>query len=626
MKKILLLSLLVANALLSSSQVNRKVTPVTRPGVITNPSQSVNTNAAAPGVTKIPAENFINRPTLHFAYRNAADADCRGPQCYYWEYITTVWRDANNTPGSSNWKEPLLWRRVPKTAVYGKYEISLSPFTGNNEILQSGLIETNGRDSVFFEIGYTDVLNKIEGRINKQPAGQNPFSVNKGSTIFRATDKRIFDVLNDIPSNRKYFIRITALDANKNILGNVSNEVTLIQSWATIPQAKANNAPSIYSDYTITAVKYVPVHFANPSYYGCTVVTGYNESMFKKTPPGFTDAEYQQLIQQFLQSYPVGKKICPDPPEDKPWYKKAFKGVTGFVTKAVDGAANFYNDTKNYVKGKFADAFCSDNVVKNLAAGSAASGANQTPNGLCQKVAGYAFDGAMAAAGIPPSLPNTDDLTKMAEGQVIDLACDKMERESGVPVPEELRNQMKKEFQQQVQSSSNSRMVDCGFLRVKPHPEGFFQTAYLEIEVTRTGNNFKNKAIAGIGIENKCERSDIFCENCNPYDKENKKLRFNLFERTFTEVPFLKNAGDKIKLIVVLKPQESWIHKNSSTGKIKWIEKAYPLNEWITPVEPTYEGAASSAGFNMLCNKSAITFNFGGMKIADGVTTTFYHQ
>ena len=562
-------------------------------------------------------------PVLHFAFQTIADPDCKGPHCLVWEYVTTTWQDVNTDAASLNWKQALLWRHIPPGAVFGKYEISLSPFTGSNEIIQSGIIETGGKDSVLFTINYTE---PAVGR----GAGSKPVLkpvTNRPASMQSGVQKKLiplFATQEDVPFNRKFYIRITALNGNKNTTGNYSNEVWLIQTRPYFIKPK-NQAPqiTIYDDYTITSVKYVPVHFPEPSFYGCTVVTGYDENKFE----AYNKLLGKDFAQQFKQAYPVGKTICPHyDTEGKPWYKKAFNGVTGFVGKAINGASEFYNDTKNYVKNKFADAFCSDNVVKNLAAGSAGSGANQTPNGLCKKVAGYAFDGAMVAAGIPPSLPNTDDLTKMAEGQLVDLACDKMEKESGIPVPDELREEMRKEFHQQVQSSSSSRMVDCGFIRVKPHPQGFFQTAWLEIEVTRTSNNYKNKAIAGIGIQDKTERSNIYCEGCNGSDVNNKALSYNLFERAFTEVPFLKNTGDKVKLVVVLKPQESWLQTNKATGKYQRVDKAYPVNEWVNPVPPTYEGAASSSGFNTLCTQSTIRFDFGGIKVAPGVQTIFFHK
>jgi hypothetical protein len=371
-----------------------------------------------------------------------------------------------------------------------------------------------------------------------------------------------------------------------------------------IPQAKPKG-PTIQDDYTITNIKYVPVHFPDVRFSMCNIVTGYNMNKIDSFFGG------KSMAKQFMQAYPIGTTICPKYEEDEgAWYEKAFNGITGFIEKVVNGASEFYSDTKNYIKNKIATSVCSI--------------APSDVKSECESVAGYAFDGAMAAAGIPPSLPNMDDLTRMAEGQIVDLACDKLEKETGVPVPDFVREEIREQFHNEVKAASDSRMVDCGFLKVKPHPEGFFRTAYLEIEVTRTGYQYKNKDIAGIGIENVCNRTDIYCESCTPTGDKN--LRFNLFERTFTEVPFLPHVGDKTTLIVVLKPQESWIQKDPATGKTQRVGKAYPINEWVTPVEPTYWGAANSPGFNLLCTNSIITFDFGGMKVAEGISRTFHHQ
>lgn len=610
MNRILLFTLVITFTAVVQAQV---VPPTTTRKSVINPAKN---NQISPSTKQLQLNNagiegFIqSHSLLHFAGQVITDPDCKGPQCFYWQYTTSVATNGSfvNTQ-SFNWKQNLLWRKIPQGAMYGKYEVALSPFTNNNnEIVLSGIIPTHNKDSVLFEINYDDATNKLKvvkrDAVPATPVVTRPAKNNMGAVINNSTFLKNID---NITADRKYFVRITPLDAAKNQLPKTSNEVIFTQEWDKVwVQNESKNEPTIYSDYTITAVKYVPVHFPNSNFYGCTVITGYKEGEWGEAPG-------KDFINTFKNAFPVGKTICPSyDSDDKPFYKKAFNGVTGFIIKAVDGAAAFYNDTKNYVKNKMSAAVC--------------SAAPAATKDKCQSVAGYAFDGAMVAAGIPPSLPNTDDLTKMAEGQIVDLTCDKLEQETGLPVPEVLRNEIRKEFHDNIFASSLNRMVDCGFFRVKPHPEGFFQTAYLEIEITRTGNSFKNKVIAGIGVNNKAERSNIFCENCNGNDKNNTKLSYNLFEKTFASIPFLPELGNKTKIILVLKPQESWIHYNSGTGKIKWIEKAPSYNEFYTPVPPTYEGAAQSPGFNMLYNQSIIKFDFGGFKIANNVQLSFTHQ
>ena len=262
--------------------------------------------------------------------------------------------------------------------------------------------------------------------------------------------------------------------------------------------------------------------------------------------------------------------------------------MTGFAISLVNGAAEFYNSSKNYVKGEIASSVCS-----------------VAPSGVqseCEFAAGAAFDGAMIAAGIPPSLPNTDDLIQMAEGQIVDLACDQIEQE--------------------LKNSASKGTVNCGFLNVKPHPESQFRTAYLVIEVTKVSNRFPDTKNIVFSIENQSERKDIYCENCSPGFSSNT-LKFNQFEEAFVRVPNLENVGDKTKILVVLKPQESWVDRDPKTNKIRSIGKPLPYNEFVTPVSPTYEGATHSEGFYTLNTKSQLTFKISNLKIADGVNTVF---
>lgn len=584
------------------AQVIRNTSPVKK-------NTEIKTQPINPKIQHVPSAStaVVLNSTLHFANRTLTDPDCKGPKCYYWQYSTSMLKEYSNNPKSRNWEEQVMWARIPKGAAYGKYEISSSPFTNtaNDAILQTGLIETHGKDSVLFVISYTDAVYKASLKPHPGKATQPVPKIGKKEVVITSNQLNLHNLFDKNLANNVFFIRITALDAVKNPLQNHSNSITLTKRWFekfSTPVKK----PEIDDDYSITSIKYIPVHTPDPNFYNCSIVTGYNESFFDNTPYGKNFAE------SFRKKFPIGSTICPDySKDDGAWYEKAFNGVIGFAKMVINGAADFYNDTKNYVKNNIASTICS------------ASPSNL--KSACKGAAGFAFDQAMLAVGIPPSLPNTDDLTKMAEGQIVDLACDKIEEESGAPVPNVVREQVKKEFNSQVQSSIDQGMVDAGFLRVKPHPNGFFQTAYLQIEITRTGNSFKKKAIAGFSIDNICVRNNMPCQDCHPGGTVSKVASYNLFEQAYAEVPFLENIGDKTTIFVVLKPQESWIQWDRLSKNIIDISRGYPINDWFTPVEPTYEGAANSPGFQLLSTQSDIKFEFRGFKIANGVTTQFHH-
>jgi hypothetical protein len=555
--------------------------------------------------------------TLHFAAYIPNDPDCKNITCYYWDFWSSK-QISKGYNGINSWKEWVMWRKIPQGAVYGQYQISLSPFTTqNNAIIKSGIIQTKGLDSAYFEISYSDnentninivtrtspntrkpALNPVNSR---PPKETTPIQSNKNPTSIKINNASLLSsILNN--NGRKFYIRIVPLDANKNLLPKISNEITITEyEWKTKPTPKAE--PSLYDDYTITNIKYTPVNFPNSNYYGCGIVVGYNESMF---------ASYPSIAQSFKNAFPIGTTICPQPPKDKAWYEKAFDGVTGFAEKTINGASKFYSDAKEFAKSQTVGQIC------NTLSGEAKN--------KCNGATDFAVDAALVACGIPPSLPNTDDLTKMAEGQVVDLACDRIEAETSVPIPDAARNALKKEMHDKLESESNKGITNAGFVNVKPHPLGFFQTAYLEIEVTRTSKKSNIKKIAGLGITNQCVRPDKFCNNCNEFNGNTKTASYYLFDNTFTEIPYLAEVGEKTKLLVVLKPKESWIQLNKQTGAIERISYSPPIGEWYTPLPPTYEGSAVSPGFQLLCNKSVIKFNFGSFKIAEGINTSFTHQ
>lgn len=615
-KTIILLSLSLLLHTNLFAQVIRNTSPIKN-------NTDIKTAPIKTNIRHIPSAStsVVLNSTLHFANLTYSDPDCKGPQCYLWEYTTSMWKEYSNDPKSRNWQEQVMWARIPKGTVYGKYEISLSPFTNTDKdsVIQSGLIDTQGKDSVLFVINYTDAINKASLKPRLGKATQTLPKIGKSEVVITSNDLKLHKFFEKNFTNIVYFIRISALNAAKNPLQNNSNYITLTKRWFekfSTPVKKS----TIEDDYTITSIKYVPVQTPESNYMGCSIVTGYNESFFANNPYG------KDFAEGFRNKFPIGTTICPDySKDDGAWYEKAFNGVAGFAKLVINGAANFYNNTKNYVKGKFVDLYCSEDIKTKLITSTFGGEANKVEDGICEFAAGYAFDGAMIVAGIPPSLPNTDELTKMAEGQVVDLTCDKIEEQSGVPVPDAIRDEIKKQFNKQVQEASEKGVVDAGFLRVKPHPKGFFQTAYLQIEITRTGNSFKNKAIAGFTIGNSCVRNNMPCQNCHPGGIVSKVASYDLFEQANAEVPFLENIGDKTTIFVVLKPQESWIQWDHLSKNIIEISRGYPINDWFTPVEPTYEGAANSPGFQILSTQSDIKFDFRGFKIANGVSTQFHH-
>jgi hypothetical protein len=613
--------------------------PRVRPLAPPKPSpQQVRANA--PDTANLPLGNFRGLATKNvwailadqysmLRYANyEADADCKGPHCGVWKYTSHAVNGMTNNTAPRNWSKKVAWKRFPAGTVYGRWEIAIQPFPPGNDpnftgLVRSGLVPTNGIDSVYFDLAYTDdtqMAKPTSGPLSVRPGhigtvkpvavtqpGQRPSQTGNQAPITSALDKSLLSKFaSTIKGERTFYIRIVPLDANKNPLGKISNDITLKENfyeWKPAPQQHYLN-----SDYTITAVKYVPVHQPDPNFANCAIVTGYNG---QPTDP---------FAKSFIAAFPVGTVLCPQPPKDKAWYEKAFDGVTGFVQKTIDGAANFYNETKGYLKKKFKEFNCNANGTINVVNPVTKLQEVAGPE-VCEAISGAAFDYGMTAVGLPPSLPNTDDLALMAEGQIVEVACDKIEKETGLPVPDDVRAKLQKEFHDNVVAQSNKGTVNAGFLQVKPHPQGQFRPAYLEIEVTRTGNTASEKGLVGFSVSDVTTRS---IDAWSPVKKQNLPvdLKGNLFVDAYTSVPFLEKLGDKTTVYIVLKPQESYVHTDKKTGGIGSVQNSPPLGEFHTPPTPTYQGLTYSPGFQLLCNGSVTQFSLG-LKMASGVNTAF---
>jgi hypothetical protein len=638
------------NNLFAQPPVLRKGNPVKETGIsnksIRNPTVTKDTT---PVLTRIGAGKFsvLNNalPNMFslLEFSNFSGGSAEFP--LQWEFKKTDTKEITDNPISKNWKKTFTWRRIPEGTAFGRWEISLYPFPFQDTpefsgIIRSGIVETKGADSVYFEINYTDAqpersptrgetVYKKEAASKIQPVrtrtAENSRLVKKENNtpaIVIEKNKINFPaVMQLLEETRKFYIRMVPLNSGKQPLTKISNEVRLQEIYFKEIQP-AKKQVYLPDDYTITAVKYFPIQYADPNFANCTVIASYHnpekpDNAKQNAAFGFGDNDIYNMnagkfSSYFQAAFPVGTVLCPKPPKEKPWYEKAFDGVTGFTIKAWDGAAGFYNTTKGYIKDKFVELNCNAGLVTTVINPVSKLQEAAGPE-VCGLIAEAAFDYGMAAVGIPPSIPTSDEFAKLAEGQIVDVACDELESQTGVPLPPEAREAIRKEFHDKVVAQSNNGIVNCGFFNVKPDPRGMFRTAYYEIEITRTGNNYKGKGIVGISVEDLTTRT---LQLWNPSTKQNETVTLtgNLFEHAAVKIPFIENVGDKKKLYLILKPQESYLHKDKKTNMINSVHHSPPPNEFYNPlpVDPSYYSITNSPGFNVLSGSGSIsTFSFG---------------
>lgn len=220
---------------------------------------------------------------------------------------------------------------------------------------------------------------------------------------------------------------------------------------------------------------------------------------------------FDTSIAKFI-GVPVGTKVCPDqysppPPQDPAWYDV----VSGWIEDAVNAVASLYNDAVSLVKDLVAE-FNPLCIQAKFITNELAPKYNGSVDDACHAVASAAVDTALASAGLPPSVPNFDQLKEVGKGYLVDVAAQELEDQTGVtcddshPIPGEpsckdlLRTGLDDLATQVQQSQNNSACFggDAGSAHskyieplcnpdgvvTKPDPAGQMQPATLIVQVT----------------------------------------------------------------------------------------------------------------------------------------------
>lgn len=185
-------------------------------------------------------------------------------------------------------------------------------------------------------------------------------------------------------------------------------------------------------------------------------------------------ADYENIaIPEVLQ--PDCTVYFPPPkPEDKSWYEELFDGVVSFfedIWKAVSTIVNQVSAAYNNLKAGLID------FVANLCPFPELQGAFKLAlEGL--------VNGGLMAMGLPPSLPNFDDLTNMSVDYLAEVAL----TEAGIPageITDELVNEVTGQMKNEIEKATNHsdyNPISSPFLKFDP--AYLYRPAYVDIEIS----------------------------------------------------------------------------------------------------------------------------------------------
>jgi hypothetical protein len=178
-------------------------------------------------------------------------------------------------------------------------------------------------------------------------------------------------------------------------------------------------------NYKVEFLSFTPAIFPNPNREGCIHVL---------KNPYYTGESPLMPHLHPLSTYKPKQDYCPSYPSNS-YQATSFWDYPGGWLKAYKIISDFYQDVKDLAASQFAQKFC--DLLGNP--------------GNCKedakKLAGTAINVGLTVAGVPPSLPNLDDLAK---GKVVDAAvdysCIAIENKGGTCTPE-LRAALAKGYQ-----------------------------------------------------------------------------------------------------------------------------------------------------------------------------------
>lgn len=418
----------------------------------------------------------------------------------------------------------------------------------------------------------------------------------------------------------KLFVRILpiAKPSGDVIVGQPSNAIGVFYDSVPPPQAPFTiydtSPPHLFS---VKVKSFTPPIFQRASRWGCVVIKGY------KSPVA-------GLVEQM---FPLNAEMCP----------KSYRGegtqITSFgdfvdwafggVTDAVDWVSERYEDLKQLavditMKYTFFGAQCV------FIASKIDSGAT----GYCRVMAETAVSSGMVALGIPPSIPNYNELIDKGVTHAVEIAAAEITEQTGVPCIGPCEDALRAGFSQagdELKTSSytpgcvgedeahkRGREPLClpDFVIAKPAPGAVYTPATASVEVTRLfadkdpENLFDDKCWLGVGfsVENQFAGGTVWGPFGDTKEVPAQEIKGTLFAGNGAELSQAMPKGSKLVRNVIFQPPQKFIFPWT---RQLWNRSQIPARDAQGPMGPDwftlYSGGVAKVGASINCAQSSDT-------------------
>jgi hypothetical protein len=361
-----------------------------------------------------------------------------------------------------SWTRPdafwFAWNSSQPDLAYAEWQVSVTPFDEVKTHFQEPGIVAHGR----LDVSHSDPNFVVRGTgsfvNNALPEYTNtvhlfPINFHDFAT---ASDP-------NNPSVTPYYLRVisVAMGGREGEFIASASPQTEVDWGPQFQYTPKFCTPPTYYDYNyqmprIRIIGYTPINRQQDDYYCHGVVTtGYSWWMEYYNRSGFSIQEAKKWAGLMSLGIETGTKwyLC-NPPEHH-WYDDIvnfFESIFNFFESIVDAVANIYNG----IKGAIIAGICDNNPT-------------------CETVLSAGVDIGLAAIGVPPTIPNFNQL--MDQG--VDYLAATVADESGIPLSDVAAKQMMNQISDGLKHTPNPN----DSLGIQPDPDYQYQPARLKIEI-----------------------------------------------------------------------------------------------------------------------------------------------
>lgn len=404
-----------------------------------------------------------------------------------------------------------------------------------------------------------------------------------------------------------YYVRVLPMK-NKQPLSSLSNTVVVKYNPEVVPPITINYAPTV-PFYEVKILGFTELNNPDINFAYCVKVV--------KNPFFNSGLIYWGKIAP-------GTVVCPE--KYKGGNTTILEDIGSFIEDAINYISDLYQKLSDYVTElvEKLNPFC---IQAQFIASAVGEGEKEVTQ-VCHMAAVIVVAAAKTYVGLPPSLPNYDQLTGMGEDYLVEMAADEMEA-NGIPCPEDCKKLLKQGIDyslEQVKKSfkSNSCIGEeeahaNGFeplcpppgVETIPDPHGQPAPPTTQIRVTRlagsTGANIPQPSSCYVTLSGSAKNDSYVGKTVNLYfgqstfSWQGASIEGSLISGGMP-IPSLA-AGQSVEIPLVLQPVPFWL-----PGHFKWYQ------QWINvPVYDDwaylYQGGKMSLTAGGSCTFPGLTNN-----------------